>query len=179
MQQKNDANQHVGYDPFSVQFQENPFPFYKWMRDEAPVYQSEKWGFWALSRFEDVRAAALDAETFRSFEGIDIDDTAKDQSGPGFLPDIDNPRHDQLRKLVQRHFLPRSIAKLEDEIGEVVRSLVEPWRDKGQVDIAQALSWPLPYEVFFNLLGMPTGRSDKTSSSGRTSSRTANQMTLG
>ena len=157
MRQKNDADQHMGYDPFSVEFQENPFPFYKWMRDEAPVYQSEKWGFWALSRFEDVRTAALDAETFRSFEGIDIDDTAKDQSGPGFLPDIDNPRHDQLRKLVQRHFLPRSIAKLEDEIREVVRSLVEPWRDKGQVDIAQALSWPLPYEVFFNLLGMPTG----------------------
>jgi cytochrome P450 len=158
MQQKNDAYQHVGYDPFSVQFQENPFPFYKWMRDEAPVYQSEKWGFWALSRFEDVRAAARDPETFRSFEGIDIDDTAKEQSGPGFLPDIDNPRHDQLRKLVQRHFLPRSVAKLEDQIREVVRSLVEPWRDKSQVDVAQALSWPLPYEVFYNLLGMPTGK---------------------
>jgi len=144
-----------GYDPFSPEFQENPFPFYRWMRNEAPVYYSENWGFWALSRFEDVRAAALDPQTFLSFEGIDIDDTAKDQSGPGFLPDIDNPRHDQLRKLVQRHFLPRSVAKLEDQIREVVRGLVASWRDKGQVDLAQELSWPLPYEVFFNLLGMP------------------------
>jgi cytochrome P450 len=143
------------YDPFSPEFQEDPFPVHEWMRDEAPVFHSEKWGFWALSRFEDVRAAALDPETFRSFEGIDIDDTSKDQSGPGFLPDIDNPRHDQLRKLVQRHFLPRSIAKLEDQVRGVVRGLVDPWRDTGEVDIAQALSWPLPYEVFFNLLGLP------------------------
>jgi cytochrome P450 len=71
------------------------------------------------------------------------------------LPDIDNPRHDLLRKLVQRHFLPRSIAKLEDQIRGVVRGLVGSWRDRGQVDIAQELSWPLPYEVFFNLLGLP------------------------
>lgn len=150
-----DRNKAVGYDPFTVEFQEDPFPFYRWLRDEAPVYHSDKWGFWALSRFEDVRAAARDHETFVSFEGIDIDDTAKDQSSPGFLPDIDNPRHDQLRKLVQRHFLPRSIAKLEDQIREVVRGLVGSWRDKGEVDIAQELSWPLPYEVFFNLLGLP------------------------
>ena len=76
------------------------------MRDEAPVFYSEKWGWWALSRFDDVRAAALDPETFLSFEGIDIDDTAKDQSGPGFLPDIDNPRHDQIRRIVQPQLLP-------------------------------------------------------------------------
>ena len=42
---------------------------YKWMRDEAPVYHSEKWGFWALSRFEDVRAAALDPETYLQLRG--------------------------------------------------------------------------------------------------------------
>ena len=77
------------YDPFSAAFQADPFPVYRWMRAEAPVFSSEKWGWWALSRFEDVRAAALDPDTFRSFEGTDIDDTAKDQSGPGFLPDID------------------------------------------------------------------------------------------
>jgi cytochrome P450 len=156
MQQKtNDVNRSFGYNPFSQEFQQDPFPFYRRMRNEAPVYYSEKWGFWALSRFEDVRAATLDPQTFLSFEGIDIDDTAKDQSGPGFLPDIDNPRHDQLRKLVQRHFLPRSVAKLEDQIREVVRGLVGSWCNKGQVDLAQELSWPLPYEVFFSLLGMP------------------------
>ena len=81
------APMRMEYDPFSPAFQADPFPVYRWMRDEAPVFYSEKWNWWALSRFEDVRAAATDHATFLSFEGIDIDATATDQSGPGFLPD--------------------------------------------------------------------------------------------
>ena len=91
------APMRMEYDPFSPAFQADPFPVYRWMRDEAPVFYSEKWNWWALSRFDDVRAAALDPETYLSFEGIDIDDTAKDQNPPGFLPNVDNPRHDQIR----------------------------------------------------------------------------------
>ena len=58
------------------------------MRDEAPVYHSEQWGWYALTRFEDVRAAITDPDTFRSFEGMDIDDTGKEQKAPGSLPDM-------------------------------------------------------------------------------------------
>jgi cytochrome P450 len=61
---------------------------------------------------------------------------AKDQSGPGFLLDIGNPRHDQLRKIVQPHFLPRRIAAQEDGIRAVVRGLVGSWRYRGEVDLA-------------------------------------------
>jgi cytochrome P450 len=148
------------YDPFSAQFQADPYPVYRWMRDEAPVYYSEKWGWWALSRFADVRAAALDPDTFRSYEGIDIDDTAKDQSGPGFLPDVDNPRHDQIRRIVQPQLLPRRIAAQEPGIREVVRGLVASWRDRGRVDLAQELAWPMPNEVFFHVLGLPAAQEE-------------------
>ena len=151
----------VVYDPFSAAFQDDPFPVYRRLRDEAPVYHSEKWNFWALSRFEDVRAAARDPETYLSFEGIDIDDTAKDMSAPGFLPDIDNPRHDQLRKIVQRSFIPRTIAKLEDDVRRVVTGLVDEFADKGEADLAQDLSWPIPYAVFFDVMGLPTTGSDR------------------
>ena len=143
------------YDPFSPRFQADPYPVYRWMRDEAPVFHSEKWGWWALSRFDDVRAAALDPATFLSFEGIDIDDTAKDQSGPGFLPDLDNPRHDQVRKVVQPHLLPRRIAAQEAAIRDVVRELIGSWSGRDQVDLARELAWPLPNEVFFAVLGLP------------------------
>jgi cytochrome P450/ferredoxin-NADP reductase len=146
----------VEYDPFSAEFQVDPFTVYRWMRDEAPVFHSAKWNWWALSRFEDVRAAALDPDTFLSFEGIDIDDTAKDQSGPGFLPDLDNPRHDEVRSLVQPFFLPRRIGEQEDSVRATVRELVDLWRGRGSVDIAQELAWPMPNEVFFNLMGLPT-----------------------
>jgi len=148
------------YDPFSQEFQADPFPVYRWMRDEAPVFYSEKWGWWALSRFEDVRAAATDPQTFLSYEGIDIDDTAKDQSGPGFLPDIDNPRHDQIRRMIQPRLLPNRIAEREDAVRAVVRGLIDVWRYRGTVDLAQELAWPMPNEVFFDLLGLPSARAE-------------------
>ncbi|HVL83924.1 MAG TPA: cytochrome P450 [Pseudonocardia sp.] len=151
----------VDYDPYSAAFKADPWPVYRRLRDEAPVYRSAKWGFVALSRFDDVRAAARDHETFLSYEGIDIDDTAKDMSAPGFLPDIDNPRHDQLRRIVQRTFLPRAIAKLEDDVRRVVTGLVDRFADSGSADLAQDLSWPVPYAVFFDVLGLPATGSDR------------------
>jgi cytochrome P450/ferredoxin-NADP reductase len=150
----------IEYDPFNQEFQADPFPVYRWMRDEAPVFYSEKWNWWALSRFEDVRAAATDPQTFLSYEGIDIDDTAKDQSGPGFLPDIDNPRHDQIRRMIQPQLLPNRIAEREDAVRAVVRGLIDVWRDRGTVDLAQELAWPMPNEVFFDLLGLPSARQE-------------------
>ena len=149
------------YDPYSAAFKADPWPVYRWLRDEHPVYVSEKWGFTALSRFEDVRAAARDHDTYLSFEGIDIDDTAKDMSAPGFLPDIDNPRHDQLRRIVQRTFLPRAIAKLEDDVRRVITGLVDRFADAGTADLAQDLSWPIPYAVFFDVMGLPESGSDR------------------
>ena len=149
------------YDPFSPAFQADPFPVYRWMRDEAPVFYSEKWNWWALSRFDDVRAAALDPETYLSFEGIDIDDTAKDQNPPGFLPNVDNPRHDQIRRVVQPPLLPGRIAERDGVVRATVRRLIDAWRHRGTVDLAQELAWPTPNEVFFDLLGLPESGPDR------------------
>jgi len=150
------AVQSVVYDPFSVAFQEDPFPVYRRLRDEAPVYRSEKWGFWALSRYDDVRACLHDTDTFLNHPGIDLDAT-NSQGGEGNLPNIDNPRHDELRAVVQRKFMPRSIAALEADVRAVATRLVDAVAANGTADIAQDLSWPLPYEVFFNFLGLPDG----------------------
>ena len=149
------------YDPFSPVFQADPFPVYRWMRDEAPVFYSEKWNWWALSRFEDVRTAALDPATYLSFEGIDIDDTAKDQNPPGFLPNVDNPRHDQIRAVVQPPLLPGRVNERADVVRGTVRRLIDAWRHRGSVDLAQELAWPLPNEVFFDLLGLPESGPDR------------------
>ncbi len=146
----------VVYDPFSVAFQEDPFPVYERLREEAPLYRSEKWGFWALSRYDDVRAGVLDHELYKNHPGIDLDAT-NDQGGEGNIPNLDNPRHDEIRHVVQRLFMPRSIAKLEDDVRRITRRMVDSFADRGAVDIAQELSWPLPYEVFFDFLGLPEG----------------------
>ena len=150
----------LDYDPFSTTFYtDDPFGVYRRMRDEAPVYRSERYGWWALTRFEDVRAAILDPDTFRSFEGMDIDDSALEQAPPGSLPNMDNPRHDDVRGVVQPYFRPRRLAALEEGIRSVVRGLVSSWSDRGEVDLAQELAWPMPFDVFFHLMGLP-GRHD-------------------
>ncbi len=149
-------NTPLVYDPFSEAFKDDPFPVYRRLLEEAPVYHNEKWGFWALSRYDDVRAALLDPVTFINHPGIDLDAT-NDQGGAGNLPNIDNPRHDELRAVVQREFMPRSIAKLEDDVRRITTSLVDSFAGRGSADLAQELSWPLPYEVFFDFLGLPHG----------------------
>ena len=150
----------LDYNPFAPDFYAHAFEVYRRMRDEAPVYYSERWGWYALTRFDDVRAAILDADTFRSFEGMDIDDTGKEQKAPGSLPDMDDPRHDEIRRIVQPFFLPRRIATLRDGIRSVVRDLLAPWRDRGEVDLAQELAWPMPFDVFFHLVGLPGNRDE-------------------
>ena len=144
------------YDPFAPDFYTtDPFGVYRSLRDEAPAFWNEQWGWWVLSRFEDVRAAIQDSDTFRSFEGMDIDDSSLEQAPPGSLPNMDNPRHDDIRRIVQPYFLPRRVAELEDGIRAVVRGLVDSWRDRGAVDLAEDLAWPMPFDVFFHVMGLP------------------------
>src|SRR6201994_4806633 len=144
------------YDPFAPDFYTgDPFAVYRWMRDEAPVYRSEKWDWWALTRFEDVRSAILDPDTFRSFEGMDIDASALEQAPPGSLPNMDNPRHDQVRRIVQPYFLPRRVADLEDGIRGVVRDLIGSWPGQGAVDLGPGPARAMALAVFFSLMGLP------------------------
>lgn len=146
----------LDYNPFDPDFYAGAFDVYRRMRDEAPVYFSERWGWYALTRFDDVRAAIRDARTFCSFEGMDIDDSSLEQAPPGSLPNMDNPRHGQVRRVVQPYFLPRRVAALSDGIRQVVRELVASWAARGTVDIAAELAWPMPFDVFFHLMGLPS-----------------------
>jgi len=146
------------YDPFTAEFQADPFTVYQRLRREAPVYYNEKWDFYAVSRFEDVRAVLKDHETFLNFQGVDIDDFEQEQSRfPGMLPNIDNPRHDQLRQVVQRSFMPRSIRLLTDEVRVVCDQLIDKFQGRRDVDLSAEYAWPIPFEVFYNFLGMPEG----------------------
>ena len=60
------------FDPFSDSFFDDPYETYRWMRDEAPVYHSDRWDFYALSRYDDVVAAHRDWNTFSSAYGITV-----------------------------------------------------------------------------------------------------------
>lgn len=147
----------IDYNPFDPLFYPTrSFETYRRMRNEAPVYRSERWGWYALTRFDDVRAVLLDPDLYRSFEGMDIDDTFSEQmASGGSLGNIDNPRHDEIRAIVQPWFLPRRVGAHEDAVRTVIRHHLDTWRERGTVDLAQELAWPTPFDVFFSIMGLP------------------------
>ncbi len=90
------------YEP--LQLHDDPYPLYRCLRDEAPVYADPAGRFWALSRHADVQASARDWETFSSAEGNDLDQTALLFAPAGELTHADPPLHTRLRDAIKREF---------------------------------------------------------------------------
>ncbi len=63
------GDSRLSYDPYNVEIDVDPYPTYKRLRDEAPLYYNEKFDFWALSRFADVEAALRDVDNLSSAKG--------------------------------------------------------------------------------------------------------------
>lgn len=144
------------YDPLDPETQRNPFPIYQRLRDEDPVHHVASRNFWALSRFEDVYAAARDTETFSSAQGLTFeeDEIAKLGLAPTIVM-MDPPRQIALRRLVSRGFTPRRVAELEGPIREFVVERVERMRAAGEADLIRELAGPLPTFVVACFLGVP------------------------
>lgn len=144
-------------NPFSHEFHEDPHPVYRHLRDHAPLYRNDALDFWALSRFRDVLDASLDWQTYSSAEGTTLErmDPRLFEITPMMIF-LDPPRHDRLRRLVSRAFTPRRVAELEPFVRETVRSLLGPLRAAGGGDFVREFSAPLPMEVIFTMLGVPS-----------------------
>jgi cytochrome P450 len=149
----------VDFNPFSPDFFDDPYGTYRWLRDEAPAYHNEQYGFWALSRYEDVIAAHRDWKTFSSEHGLTIDQlTDPDSSVRGTsIIMMDPPEHELLRKLVSRVFTPRAVAALEPMVRGIVGSRLDPLMDRDDFDLVADFSGPFPVEVISTMLGVPEG----------------------
>src|SRR5688572_32669597 len=93
----------VEFDPFSDEYFNDPTETYRRLRDEAPVYFSERYGFYALSRFADVVSAHRDWQGFSSAHGVDLSTLTKDPELISSFRSIimmDPPDHERLRALV-------------------------------------------------------------------------------
>lgn len=143
-------------NPFSWDFHADPYPTYRWLRDEAPIYRNDAMGFWALSRWDDVLAATHDWQTYSSAEGTTIErvDPKWLQVTPMMIFQ-DPPQHDRLRKLVNKVFTPRRIGALEPFVRTTAVKLLDDLRARGGGDFVQEFSALLPMEVIFTMLGVP------------------------
>ena len=150
----------VEFDPFSAEFFDDPTDVYRRLRDEAPVYHSERYGFFALSRFDDVVAAHRDWQGFSSAHGVDLSTLSKDPELIRSIRSIimmDPPEHDRFRKLVSRVFTPRAVTALEPMIREVVCGYLDRLDGETRFDVVADFSALFPVEIISRMLGVPEG----------------------
>ena len=125
------------------------------MRERWPVTRSdERGGFWVLSRYEDVLAAAQDWETFSSELGVAIPDT---QMVSKAIPEhIDPPLHREYKRLISAWFTPAVVAPYEAPTRALVTRLIDGFADAGECDFMADFASPFPGLAFFELvLGAP------------------------
>ncbi|MET0701456.1 MAG: cytochrome P450 [Mycobacterium sp.] len=144
----------VVFDPFSDDFFNNPYATYQRMRDEAPVYYSEKYDFYALTRHADVAAAMKDVETFSSSRGIDLEMVQLGNPPPPLIIMMDPPDHRRMRSLVNKVFTPRAVERQRETVVAQIDRFLNA-ADRDQFDVVQDFSALFPVEVITAMLGVP------------------------
>lgn len=143
------------YDPFSYEQDEDPYPVYARMREEAPAYYNARLGFWALTRFDDVLAALVDSETYSSFHGTSLEFMDTPKPGSGLMIFMDPPQHTRYRNLVSKAFTPRSMAQIEPEVARIARAHLDALAGRDAFDLVEDFTARLPMDVISALLGIP------------------------
>jgi len=146
----------VYYDPYDFEIDTDPYPVWKRLRDERPLYYNERYDFYALSRFEDVERGLLDWRTFSSARGTLLELI---RSGvklpPGSIIFEDPPAHDLHRGLLARVFTPRKMAALEPKVRELCVRSLDPLVGAGGFDFIADLGAQMPMRTIGMLLGIP------------------------
>lgn len=150
----------MDYNPFSAEVRENPYPYYTYLRQHAPVYQVPGTSFWAVSRYEDVFSILKNPQVFSSatfFAALTGDLNPFSPEAPAMIS-MDPPSHTRLRKLVNRAFTPRRVASLEARLRAVAQQLLGQMAAEETCDLVRDLAIPLPVIVIAELLGVPPER---------------------
>jgi cytochrome P450 len=146
------------YDPWDYTIDADPYPVWRRLRDEAPVYYNEQHDFYALSRYDDVLNGLLDTDTFRSGHGIVLEMiTPEPYENIPMMIMKDPPDHTRLRKLVSRAFIPRRIADLERRIAQLCNQLLDTVDGQDDFDYIASFAGMLPPTVILALVGYPEG----------------------
>lgn len=166
------------FNPMDPEVLRNPYPTYKRMRDECPVYRHPG-GFWALTRYQDVSEALKDAATFSSsamgrqsqqrmpmgmaqqMAAAGDGDRAMqlDSIGQSLISE-DPPTHTEQRNIVNRGFTPSRIGALEPRIEELADELFAAFQSRGHCDLTAEFANPLPVSVIAELLGLDPNKRD-------------------
>ena len=146
------------YDPFDFDIDDDPYPSWKRLRDDAPLYYNEKFNFYALSRYEDVSRELPNFHTYRSGRGTTIDIIMSGiEVPPGVILFEDPPLHDLHRRLLSKVFTPRRMEAIEPLTRQYCVRALDPLVGSGRFDFIEDLGAQVPMRTIGYLLGIPEG----------------------
>jgi cytochrome P450 len=137
-----------------------PYEVFALLRREDPVHFNPERngpGFWAVTRYEDIRSIHRDAATFSSeVGGITLEDLEPEHvEARKTMIDMDPPRHDELRAMVNRRFTPNAVTVWEDLVRNVVTEVLDEALPLGEFDFVEQISSEIPMRVFADIMGIP------------------------
>ncbi|MGM1062222.1 cytochrome P450 [Saccharothrix sp. Mg75] len=144
-------------DPFSPDVLEEPTAFQAWLRDAGPVVHLDRYGVHAMGRYEQVRAALVDWQGFRSAAGVGLGDFRHEGPWrpPSPLLEADPPHHDAPRAVLSGVLGPRALRRLRAEWFADARDLVDEVVAEGEFDAVTGLARAFPLRVFPDAVGIP------------------------
>jgi cytochrome P450 len=146
----------VHYDPYDVTINADPYPTYRRLRDEAPLYRNEPHDFYAVSRYAEVERALKERDTFISGRGsvLELIHSGID-SYPGTVIFEDPPAHTIHRGLLSRMFTPRKVAALEPQMRAWCADILDPLVGTARFDLIADFAAHFPARVIGMLVGIP------------------------
>jgi cytochrome P450 len=150
------TNTGAVYDPYDVEINADPYPVFRRLREEAPLYRNDTYDFYALSRFADVEHGLKDRETYISGRGAILElIKAEIEMPPGVIIFEDPPIHTMHRGLLSRVFTPKKMNALEPEIRDFCAKSLDPLVGARGFDFVRDLGAQMPMRVIGMLLGIP------------------------
>jgi cytochrome P450 len=144
------------YDPYDRDIDADPYPVFRRLRAEAPLYYNEQYDFYAVSRFGDVLRGLTDREIYSSARGSVLEFIkANIEMPPGVVIFEDPPQHTAHRGLLSSVFTPRKMNALEPKIREFCARALDPLVGSGRFDFVADLGAQLPMRTIGMLLGVP------------------------
>lgn len=150
------------FDPFDLT---DPFPFYAWARDQAPVFHSQRLGYWVVSRHADIKAVFENWQVFSSENAQaplrPLGEPARAVMKAGGFTAYSGlsaripPDHTRLRKIAQTCFGPRRFKAIEPRIYQIVNRQIDRFAARGRCDFFKDFAYDVPALVLFKLVGVP------------------------
>lgn len=152
------ASPESQFNPFLAEFQADPYPFYRRLREDDPVHRHPM-AFFVLTRYDDVLTALRDPRFGRHGLQQLLAEVYGDDAEPGALPRSllfrDPPEHTRLRALVARPFTAPAAEAMRPGIQFLVDELLDRVEGQSTMDVIADLAYPLPFSVICQMLGLP------------------------